>query len=134
MESVIYSAIPSTVPDRVGGSIQVRIPTAIDEAIIRYVEYAEYYWTGPDKLHHLRWLESQIPMQQRDAFFEKLHRYTALPSLQEQVDAKESRKAEDSALNGMDLLSLLFAKLGNRVRDPLGSVRLLKALLTRHRP
>lgn len=133
IESVIYSATSSTVCDKEGQSLQVRIPTMIDEAIIRYVEYANYYWTGPDKIHHLKWIENQIPIQDRDAFFRKLHRYTAIPSTQTQISAREIRKIEINSLNGRDILSILFKKIRNRIRDPFGSLRLLKALLTRHK-
>lgn len=70
-----------------GEKIEIQLPSIQDDIIIRYVEYAEYYWCGPDKIHHLDHVFSLLrdDLDLRRLVFEKLHHYTSF------------RRAEDRA-------------------------------------
>lgn len=60
------------------------IPATIDDMIIRYLEYCEYFKTGPDKIHHLEHIQSLIDREDlRIGFYEKLHHYIDFPDFDE---------------------------------------------------
>ena len=66
-----------------------RIPATVDDMIIRYLEYCEYFNTGPDKVHHLEHIQSLIDREDlRIGFYEKLHRYIDFPDFDEQLTIK----------------------------------------------
>lgn len=58
----------------------IKIPSDLDEAILRYVEFVEYYNTRPDKIKHLDYIIENVDPTKRKEMLEKLHHYTALPS------------------------------------------------------
>jgi hypothetical protein len=65
------------------------IPATVDDMIIRYLEYCEYFNTGPDKIHHLEHIQSLIDREDlRIGFYEKLHRYIDFPDFDEQPTIK----------------------------------------------
>jgi len=84
-ESIIEHAEPRT-GEHQGRVYVYHVPCALDEALIRYLEYCEYYWTGLDKLHHLDWIAAQLDEEpRRIGFLDKLHRYSAFPDYEEQL-------------------------------------------------
>jgi|AntAceMinimDraft_1070359.scaffolds.fasta_scaffold56181_2 hypothetical protein len=59
------------------------LPTA-QEALVRYMEYCEFFWTGPDKAHHLDWILGKLTDVERGFLFATAHanvrpRFTAPP-------------------------------------------------------
>lgn len=70
------------------------IPAPVDDALIRYLEYCEYYWTGLDKIHHLDHIEALARQDDglRPAFVDKLHHYTAFPDAAAQLAASPPTK------------------------------------------
>ena len=73
---------------------QYYVPAPVDDALIRYLEYCEYYWSGPDKLHHLDHIENLVQKNEdlRVSLFEKIHRYTAFPCAADQLAASPQTK------------------------------------------
>ncbi len=65
-----------------GASLSIRVPGAVDDLLLRYVEYIEYYDERPDKLRHLDYILAAVERlpEARIGFLEKLHRYTSLPT------------------------------------------------------
>jgi len=65
------------------GEVYVHVPSLIDEAILRYIEYHEWYVQRPDKIKHIHYLEQKIEENalDTDLLFDKLHYYIALPSV-----------------------------------------------------
>ena len=63
-----------------GTDLMVPVPQPIDEMILRYIEFVEWYNTRPDKIKHLDYILENIGEEQRHRFFEKLHHYTAIPA------------------------------------------------------
>lgn len=49
-------------------------PNKLHDAYLRYLEYCEFYWTGPDKLHHLQWIMQELDEAQRIQLFDLTHR------------------------------------------------------------
>ena len=65
--------------------LTVKVPCLIDEIIIRYIEYHEWYAQRPDKIKHINYIEKMIDLEMVDTtlFFDKLHYYTELPMVTE---------------------------------------------------
>jgi hypothetical protein len=90
------------------------IPDLIDELIIRYLEYQEYYSLRPDKIKHINFILDQTKTEEkRKLFFTKLHHYSALPNI------PEGKK------NKLSSSSWVKWKLSNIIRNTLTSLKLL---------
>jgi hypothetical protein len=61
--------------------LPVKVPSEIDDVLLRYVEYQEFYSERPDKIKHIAYIEKKIVEKDvdRDEIFDRLHFYTALP-------------------------------------------------------
>lgn len=59
-------------------------PNKIDDLLIRYLEYVEYYELRPDKIKHLHYIEKHLneDTHLHSEFFKRLHYYTDLPKCQ----------------------------------------------------
>jgi hypothetical protein len=68
--------------------LTVKVPCHIDEIIIRYIEYHEWYAQRPDKIKHINYIEKMIDLEMVDTtlFFDKLHYYTELPMVTESTN------------------------------------------------
>ncbi len=68
--------------------LTVKVPCLIDETIIRYIEYHEWYAQRPDKIKHINYIEKMIDLEMVDTtlFFDKLHYYTELPMVTESTN------------------------------------------------
>jgi len=82
-EHYIYSVIEnaSTIMREFEGKpYPFYVPAPIDDLLLRYVEYIEWYETRPDKVKHLEYILATIDdAPQRIGFIDKLHLYTKLP-------------------------------------------------------
>lgn len=77
-ESVVENARPVPFPAATG-DVLVRMPSPVDDALIRYLEFVEWYDVRPDKLKHLEHILQGVDEPSRGRFLEKMHHYTALP-------------------------------------------------------
>jgi len=73
---------------------KVKVPNLIDESILRYIEYQEWYAQRPDKIKHIKYLEDKIENNEIDVnkMFDKLHYYISIPNIEEdrQVSSSDS--------------------------------------------
>jgi hypothetical protein len=59
--------------------LKVYIPCLIDELIIRYIEYIEWYAQRPDKIKHIDYILNYIEdLSIKNKFLNKLHYYTKI--------------------------------------------------------
>ena len=80
MYSVVENAIPIS-RDFHGVQYDIYVPSSVDDLLLRYVEYIEWYETRPDKIKHLEYIMRAISGEpSRIGFLDKLHLYTELPS------------------------------------------------------
>jgi len=63
----------------------IKVPSKIDEMIIRYLEYQEYYAQRPDKIKHIEYIKEYLNEDNKKIFFDKLNYYTELPPLEYKV-------------------------------------------------
>lgn len=79
----IYSVIENavTIQHRFKNKLYlIYIPSKIDDLLLRYIEYIEYYQVRPDKVRHLNYIVKTIKSDpERISFLDKLHLYTDLP-------------------------------------------------------
>lgn len=63
-----------------GEEYPVYVPSPVDDLLLRYVEYIEWYELRPDKIKHLDYIMAAVSSDSsRIAFLDKLHVYTSLP-------------------------------------------------------
>lgn len=75
-----------------GGEYELYRPGKADDLLLRYVEYCQWYSVRPDKISHLRYIldhagEGGAGRAALEGMFERLHRYTDLPSPRKLKDA-----------------------------------------------
>lgn len=78
-ESVVEGALLREYK-REGVRAAVRVLEPIDECIIRYLEYNEYFAANPDKIKHAEHIVRNLGGPQIDDFITKLHHYISFPS------------------------------------------------------
>lgn len=64
-----------------GVEYPIYVPSPVDDLLLRYVEYIEWYELRPDKIRHLGYILDAVASDSgRIGFLDKLHLYTELPS------------------------------------------------------
>ena len=93
---------------------QVKVPCLIDETILRYIEYQEWYAQRPDKIKHIEYIESKICNSELtiNQLLDKLHFYTALPI------ADDNRKLSSSRfVRNLNYLLFIGRKFFNSLKE-----------------
>ncbi len=73
-----------------GKKYPVYVPSEIDNLLLRYVEYLEWYQRRPNKIKHLDYILERISSdQEKLIFIDKLHNYTKLYSSSELKDTSD---------------------------------------------
>jgi len=93
---IINDSVPINF-DRNQKQYQIYVPSDLDDLVLRYIEYIEWYELRPDKIKHLDYITSAISNNKNNAqFLEILHRYTALPCIAD--DRKNKKQHSKSSL------------------------------------
>ena len=60
---------------------EVKVPSDVDECILRYIEYIEWFEQRPDKIKHINYINTLINVNVLDAnkIFERLYYFTSIP-------------------------------------------------------
>ncbi|MHC1588269.1 MAG: hypothetical protein ACXQS1_00455, partial [Methermicoccaceae archaeon] len=61
-----------------GKEYPIYVPSEIDDFLLRYIEYLEWYERRPDKIKHLDYVLDHVSDEGRSELIDKLHRYTKL--------------------------------------------------------
>ncbi|TKF64191.1 hypothetical protein FCV58_15050 [Vibrio sp. F13] len=81
--SYFSSVIENAVEIQVLGSKEkyfiIKVPCEVDNAILRYIEYHEYFEVRPDKIKHIDYILDYCSEQGRKIFLDKLHFYLSFP-------------------------------------------------------
>ena len=91
-ESLFSSIIENSIMTE-RGDCKVRVPSQLDENIIRYIEYHEYYAQRPDKIKHINYIQQSIKSTKINShdFFDKLYYYTEIPpTIKENINLSKS--------------------------------------------
>lgn len=67
----------------------LRLSSTVDDFLLRYVEYIEWYELRPDKIKHLDYIIEKIDEDKKTQFLNKLHYYTAFPEYSDSAPAQE---------------------------------------------
>jgi len=72
---------------------KIMVPSDIDEIVLRYIEYQEWYALRPDKIKHIEYIEDKIKKNNinKELFLDKLHYYTTLPKVQVDIKSKTGK-------------------------------------------
>lgn len=58
--------------------VNIKVPSEVDEGILRYIEYHEWYALRPDKIKHIEYIKDKLKID-IDKVLDKLHFYTSIP-------------------------------------------------------
>lgn len=76
-----------------------------EEAFVRYLEYLEFFWIGPEKTHHLDWILEQLTNEELGELFESCHR-----RLIPRIDGFKARREVHSTTRAKRLIGGLSYK------------------------
>lgn len=102
---------PSVVENTIevdGGGCLVKVPNEVNECILRYIEYHEFFAQRPDKIKHIDYLLKKTESSDVDLniVLDKLHYYIQLPIV------KENRLiTSNSLVRHLSYLFQLFKKI-----------------------
>lgn len=74
-----------------GIEFEINVLNDIDEMIIRYIEFNEFYSILPNKIRHIEFIESRNEKIMHD-FLHKIHQYSIVPNFNKQKQEKVSIK------------------------------------------
>lgn len=78
--NIIENRVP-VATDFKSGQYNIYVPSQIDELILRYIEYIEWYEIRPDKIKHLDYIIDVINNDsEKMIFLDKLHQFTGSPT------------------------------------------------------
>lgn len=102
--------------------VTIQVPSRIDDLLLRYLEYIEYYEERPDKIKHLDYILEAVEKlpEARIGFLAKLHRYTSLPECTPYVPQVAAR-SESTHRASRRALGRLKRRLISRIKAMLGS-------------
>lgn len=60
---------------------EIYVPSKIDDLILRYIEYIEYYDIRADKIKHMDYINSFSDKLDKKLLLDKLHFYTEIPNV-----------------------------------------------------
>jgi hypothetical protein len=87
--ALFESIIENRIKIKIDRNIYYFVPNKIDESIIRYLEYHEWYKQRPDKIKHIDYILSHLTQNEMITFLAKLHHYTALPKYLDNVGGRK---------------------------------------------
>ena len=79
-DSLFSSVIENSITIEIE-NFKIKVPNHIDEAILRYIEFHEFFSSRPDKLKHIEYIEILIKNNSLkiEDFYKKLHYYIDIP-------------------------------------------------------
>lgn len=80
------------IENRVLNNKNVYVPEKIDDLILRYIEFIEWYEIRADKLKHINYIFEKASESEIKVLLNKLHYYTALPDINIPLSKKSSSK------------------------------------------
>jgi hypothetical protein len=72
--------------------LKVKVPDKVDEALIRYIDFHEYFYQRPDKIKHVEWINKELKKDQMEMFFNRLHYLIQFPYPSEDTRGYFARK------------------------------------------
>lgn len=64
----------------------------VEEALVRYFEYIEFFWSGPEKPQHLEWILAELTNEQQEQVFELAHQLVYFRESEASPGLLEKRK------------------------------------------
>lgn len=76
----------------VSDNFEYFVPSAMDDIIIRYIEYHEYYAIRPDKIKHIHYIQTLIDQNGilHEKFLNRLHYFTEIPNVNTSINKPDN--------------------------------------------
>lgn len=92
------SLFVSIIENRVLNEKNIYVPAKIDDLLLRYIEYVEFYDIRADKIKHVEYIKNKATEEELQKMLDKLHYFTAMPNVSDgeknsKNPAKQSFKA-----------------------------------------
>ena len=71
----VFDRIIATSELRTSGETCWPEPNKLFGAFVRYIEYLEFFWSGPEKTHHLDWILEELSIEERSRLFTFSHQF-----------------------------------------------------------
>lgn len=98
--------LENRITKKISNKYNIFIPNDIDNYILRYIEYQEWYGQRPDKIKHINFILNSCNESDKYIFLQKLHYFTALPRPQSTYPIKKTSITPiKSALKKIEKLS-----------------------------
>lgn len=121
--ALFESIIENSVPKKIKNKINVFVPSLVDELVIRYIEYHEWYGSRPDKIKHINYINEFISdPNTKHKFLNKLHHYTALQRIYEDEHEEQSNQNKIT-LTRVYLKKMVSARMFNFLSIPYHTFR-----------
>lgn len=81
IKDALFSSVieNSVISEAFSDEVKIKVPCNIDDLILRYIEYQEWYSQRPDKIKHIDYIYSLYSEGEKSKALDKLHYYIALP-------------------------------------------------------
>lgn len=86
-ENILENRIISNLTD----DFSIFVPSILDDNILRYIEYQEWYGRRPDKIKHIDYILENNSTFEIKKFLQKLHHYTELPKVESVYPVRNKR-------------------------------------------
>ena len=112
-EGLFSSIIENSIIKKVDG-LKIKIPSDLDETLLRYIEYNEWFAERPDKIKHINYIENKIKTKSVDlnVFLDKLHFYIDFPK-----NLEENSVSKSKSLTKLNYLIELIIKTINTIQN-----------------
>ncbi|MCU4165571.1 hypothetical protein [Carboxylicivirga caseinilyticus] len=114
----------------INNSLFVYVPNKIDELILRYIEYHEWYAERPDKIKHIEYILKNA--EDKTKFLDRIHHYTALPKYHEHKIIIKSDKQTKRKINIRNTISLLKKSKHIHKKSPKELFRFIRWNIIKH--
>lgn len=111
--SIIENAIPQKRMFQ-NQEYNIFVPNEIDEMLIRYIEYIEWYNQRPDKIKHLDYILDNSDNNRRIRVFDKIHYYTELPPI-ESLTIKRQEKVSERILDIKPFKQIIHSRFSEKL-------------------
>lgn len=91
VKSALFSSILENRVSIEQNNLNVFVPSPIDDLLIRYIEFVEYYDIRADKIKHAEYINEYASKLDKKVMLDKLHFYTKLPLVVSNLDEVNAR-------------------------------------------
>lgn len=99
------------------GSLAFPKLSRLDESLIRYFEFLEYFWAGPEKPHHWDWILANLSEPERAELYERAHRSIIFSFPERRAPMVDARSPVVFVVERLKSVLLRFPRLRRSLKE-----------------